>query len=313
MPDITLIGESCAIATVPMVDIHGRRSRIASPLGAITLGERAAARTLGYELRTLDADLSIEKQQADIAELIEAGVAAITTWSLDREPLEPLYRRAREAGIPIVGFNSESEHISTVIRQEPDFSDLPGERAAAYIADRIPGARVIVIGGPPLPALLHRERSFVAAAEARGLEIVARGDNSGDFSETAMPVVREMLDRHPGAQAIWCFNDLSALGAANILFERGIPAWSGDREGVIVSGVNGMQEAVDAIEAGLMTFTHDGMLTDAGVAAIRALEPVLTGTGTADDMPAELVTPPSRLIDISNADAYVPWPDRVKE
>jgi len=121
--------------------------------------------------------------------------------------------------------------VTTVIRQRAD-SEVPAEDAARYIAERVENARVLVVGGPPIPALGARTERFLEAAARAGLTIVGRDDNVGDVEETAVPVVEGLLREQPNVDAIWCFNDYTAVAAGRGLRRRGAPIWSGRVRGV---------------------------------------------------------------------------------
>jgi ribose transport system substrate-binding protein len=240
-----------------------------------------------------------------IDELVALEVDGLTAWTLDAGLAEPAYRRAVEAGIPIVTFNSESPSAAVVIRQRAD-SGVPAEEAARYIAGRIENARVLVVGGPPIPALVARTDRFVEAAARAGLRLIGRDDNVGDVEETATPVVEGLLDRHQDADAIWCFNDYTAVAAGKVLQRRRIPVWSGDRHGVIVSGISGAPLAIEAIRAGTVTLTFDSLPVDAGRAAVDVLEAIIV---RGEEPPGEVWVDAVRY-DASNIDDFVPWAER---
>jgi ribose transport system substrate-binding protein len=286
------IGESCPFANGPAVR-------------PTSLGQRRRADELGWRLTSLDAALSAERQAQHLEQLVELGVDALTAWTLDAELAEPHYARAAAAGIPVVTFNSESPSATTVVRQRADTS-VPADDAAAYIAERRPGARLLVVGGPPIAALVARAERFLEAAARSGLQVVARDDNIGDVEETARPVVERLFDHHPDVDAIWCFNDNTAVAAAALLRERGRPVWSGTRPGVIVSGIGGTPAAIEAIRRGRMTLTYDSLPTEAGKAAIDVLEGILVrGQRTPRETWVHCVR-----YDVSNVGAYIPWDKR---
>jgi ribose transport system substrate-binding protein len=278
-------------------------------LAGLTLGQRLAAERRGWELRTVDAGFSAARQAEDIDALVALGVDAITTWTLDPETAEPALERAHSAGIPLVGFNSDSSSFDTVVKLAIDASPEPAADAAHYIAERIPGAKVAVIAGPLAPTLVFRASSFREAAAEHGLEIVADVDNLGDLADPAELIVRDLLAEPPELDAIWCFNDPSAIGAGRALRSAGRSIWSGSPEGVIVVGINGTQEAIDAIADGSITLTYESDPIEAGAAAIGAIAAAINGNGTSGEMSRE-ITIPSRRFDTSNIDSYVPWQAR---
>jgi ribose transport system substrate-binding protein len=198
-----------------------------------------------------------------------------------------------------------SRFINTNVKTELSSSCTPFQREAAYIAQRIPRARVLVIGGPPVPALILRVRCFEAAARARGLQILDKQDNTSDVAGPAQRIAADMLTKHPDTQAIWAYNDPTALGAAAAVRGAGKAVWSGSREGIIVVGNNADRDAIAAIRARALTLTYDENTFEAGVAAIRALRPVLAGGRPVRAMPKQLLIK-ATMYDLSNVGRWVP-------
>jgi ribose transport system substrate-binding protein len=296
MPDKTSrpyhVGESCAFADGPGV-------------WPITLGQRERTNALGWTFTTLDAALSAQRQADHIAELIESDVDALTSYTLDADLAEPGYARAARSGIPVVTFGSRSASALTAVRQRVDSAACATD-AAAYLAAHVPGAKTLVIGGPPIPALAARTTGFLDAAAKVGLTIVAREDNVGDVEKTARPIVAGLLETHPDIDAIWCFNDYTALAAGKELQRRGIVIRSGKRSGVIVSGIGGIPEMIDAIRLGQATFTYDSQPVEAGRVAIAAIEGYLV---RGERPPPEIWIDFTRY-DLANAHDYAPWGKR---
>lgn len=286
-----VIGESSPVASNPNVR-------------AVSYGGEEAASELGWDYRVLDANLSPDKQVSDIDTLINLGVDGLITLTLDPGAADAAYKRAADAGIPIVGINSESKHIVTNIAEETDTTCVPGKDAAAFIAEREPGAEVLVVGGPPVPSIRLRTDCFVDAAKAEGLEVVEQQDNVKDTASTAQPIVENMLTKHPDAKAIFAYNDPSALGAAAVVRAAGKDVWSGDQEGVMIIGINATEDAIDAIESGAMTATYDPHSALAGATAVAALAKVIKDGEDPESLPEEIVIDTERW-DIDNVDDYV--------
>jgi ribose transport system substrate-binding protein len=113
-----------------------------------------------------------------------------------------------------------------------------------------------------------------------------------------------MLTKNPDIDAIFAYNDPSALGAAAVLKGAGKDAWSGDKEGIIVIGINATADAIDAIKSGVMTATYDPNSAQAGAAAVAALALVIKDKKPSSAMPKKIVIKTKRW-DIDNADEYV--------
>jgi ribose transport system substrate-binding protein len=286
------VGESCAFAAGPGV-------------WPISSGQRQRINELGWRFTSIDANMTPQRQVEHINELCKLGVDALTSFTLDAALAEQAYVRAASAGIPIVTFGAPSASATSVVRQHVD-SVACAEDAAGYIAKHVPQARILVIGGPPIPALAARTHHFLDAASRCGLHVVAREDNVEDVEETARPIVGALLDRFSDIDAIWCFNDYTALAAAAELLKRGMPVQSGTDEGVIVSGIGGIALAIAAIRDRRITFTYDSRPVETGRAAIGVIETVLVGGAKP---PAEVWIDFARC-DYSNVASYIPWEKR---
>ena len=95
---------------------------------ALLLGQKKVAKFLGWKVAALDAQLSTDKQIAAIDTFTTKKVEGITTFSLDPKASEPAFKRAKTAGIPVVGFNSAAPSVTTVIKQNIFWTCKPGAR-----------------------------------------------------------------------------------------------------------------------------------------------------------------------------------------
>src|SRR5580765_150381 len=210
---------------------------------AVAHGEDLAAKLEGWSVKHLDANLSPSKQVSDVDTFINLGVKGIITWTLDPGTVAAAYKRALAQNIPIVDFGSTSNVTSTVY-DERGYGCSMGNKAAQYISSRIPKAKVLVVGGPPVPSITNYTNCFVKAAKAQGLVVQEVQKNVNDTATTAQPIVQSMLTKYPDTQAIWCYNDPSALGAGAVVKSAGKTVWSGsNKSGIIIEGANGSADA----------------------------------------------------------------------
>jgi ribose transport system substrate-binding protein len=164
----------------------------------------------------------------------------------------------------------------------------PIERIAEYIARVRPGGKVIEVGGPPVPSIQAYERCFAENAKKSGLTIAGRTHNTKDTAATAQPLVADLLTKTPDVDAIWAYNDASALGASAALTARDEKVYDGSNDGVIVFGQNGDADAITAIRQGRLTGTVDPDHVATGWAMIKALSG-LVGKSKSDSPPGDLV------------------------
>jgi ribose transport system substrate-binding protein len=274
-------------------------------LRSVGYGAREAIKQLGlpWEVEELDAKLSPDKQVSDIDTFISLDAKAIMSWTLDPGAADAAYKRAVDAGVAMIGLNSTSDHFASVMAADTDTTCVVAEDQAAYIANLIPEAKVLVIGGPPVPSITMSTDCFLDAAEGEGLEILEMQKEPTGTQAGGQKVAETLLLKHPDVQAMWVFSDGDALGASAALAAAGKQIWSGDQEGVVLLSRNGVQAAIDAIKAGKMTATWDNNQPLLGAAAIQILKQILV-----DNVPAaeveKRVAIPSQLWDLETIDDY---------
>ncbi|MCL4553904.1 MAG: sugar ABC transporter substrate-binding protein, partial [Actinobacteria bacterium] len=231
----------------------GRSNPVASNqlLIAMSYGSDQMAKALGDKVQSNDANLSPDKQVADIDTFITMKVNGLISWTLDQGAATAAYTRAQAAGIPVITENSPGDAINTMIVTEDKMTTHAAEDSAKYIAERIPGAKILVIGGPPVPYIMFATDAMQRAAKAAGLTVLERQDNVQDVSSGSQPIVQSLLTKYPDVQAVWCYNDPSALGASAAIRAAGKDIWQeGSKKGIILIGMNGAPDAIDAIKSG---------------------------------------------------------------
>lgn len=274
-------------------------------LRAVGYGAREAIKQLGlpWTLEELDAKLAPDKQVSDIDTFISLKAKGIMSWTLDPGAADAAYKRAVDSGIVMIGLNSTSDHFSSVMAADTDTTCVVADEQAAYIAELIPGAKVLVVGGPPVPSITMSTDCFLDAAKKEGLDVLETQKDPTGSQAGGQKVAETLLLKHPDVQAMWVFSDGDALGASAALAAAGKQVWSGDQEGVVLVSRNGVQAAIDAIEAGKMTATWDNNQPLLGAAAIQILKQILV-----DNVPAteveQRVAIPSQLWDLDTIDDY---------
>jgi ribose transport system substrate-binding protein len=287
-----------------------------NPVGAqpgqqdIVFGFKAGAKELGWTAESIDANLSPDKQVADIATMVAQGDDGIASWTLDPGAAAGAYGQAQAANIPVVGVNSEGTGIDATVWWEINLcgADSPIAQLTQYIAEEKPGAKVLEIGGPPVPSIQAYERCFAENAKRNGLTIVGTAHNVRDAASTAQPIVADLLTKNPDVDAIWAYNDASALGASAALISHGGKVYDGSGDGVIVFGQNGDVDAITAIRERRLTGTLDPDPVATGWALIKALSGFI-GEDKVENPPKRLVVKSERWT-LENIDEYKPPRER---
>jgi ribose transport system substrate-binding protein len=257
---------------------------------------------LPWKLKVLDSNLSPDKQVADVDTFISLGTPGMTTWTLDPGAADPAYKRAREAGMYVIGFNSPSKYQNTNIKTQTDSTCDVSRQQAQYIAQLIPGAKVISIGGPPVPSIQFFTKCWLAAAKQAGLTVLEHKDYPTVDQDSGRRNVEALLLRHPDAQALWSWSDEVALGAIAAITTQGKTIWSGSSEGFVVISRDALPEMITAIKQGKSTASWDGNFPQMGAAAIQLLKGVIVDNKR---IPRKSVVIPATRWDKNNANGFV--------
>jgi ribose transport system substrate-binding protein len=300
---VTLVTAVSASAAGPEI---GESSPILSNPNqqAITRGEQLAAATFGWKVKTIDANLSSDKQVSDIDTLTNLGVKGMITWTLDAGAAGAAYKRAEGKGIPVVDYGSQL-NVTSSVTDERGYKCSAGLKSAKYIAARVPKGKVFVIGGPPVPSITNFTNCFVSSAKKLGLTVVSKQANVKDTAATAQPIVSDMLTKHPDVNAIWAYNDPSALGAGAAVRSAGKDIWvEGKSKGIVITGANGSSDAAAGIKGGIITATWDPQPNMMGTIAVQVLAMHLKQGKAISALP-KLIVIPVQVWDAKNIKTYV--------
>ena len=134
--------------------------------------------------------------------------------------------------------------------------------------------------------------------QGRRPDVLERQDNMQDDAAGSQKIVESLLTKYPDVQAIWCFNDRSALGASAALRAAGKKIYNAaypEAGAVMVTGMNGTQEAIEAVKSGVISATYSGDSELVGAAEIEELYRIKTGQMPKDQIPTVIVCPYHRI------------------
>jgi len=276
-----------------------------SPIGSqpgqqvISAGMEAGAKELGWDYKLLDANLSADEQVSHVDTFLNMGLKGFSTWSLDPNAVAGAFSRANAAGVPVIGLNSAGEGVTNTVWWATNVCTAGGayDQQAAWIAGKLPGAKVVVVGGPPVPSIQANVACFTKAAKAAGLEVIDQIDNTKDSQANAATIVADELLRKPDVQVFWTYNDSSALGVSAAVMAAGKTVYgSGGTDGIMIFGLNADPDALTAVKEGRLTGTWDPNNFASGLAMILALQVAMK-----DPKPAQMpLTVASTLVTFEN-------------
>jgi ribose transport system substrate-binding protein len=223
------------------------------------VGAKQAAALSGSSYSALDSNVDASKQIANMTTMLQQKPDVIGTWTLDPGATAGIYKQVTDAKIPLIGTNSNDNGITTTIWTEGQIcaDGGPADQDAKLIAKKSPGGKVITIGLDGVPSIDSQVKCFATKAKAAGLNVVSHVSNTTDQAAGAQKLVTDLLVKYPDVNAVWAYNDASALGASAAILAAGKKVSDGASAGIIDIGSNGDDAAIQAVKEGRMTRSWD--------------------------------------------------------
>ncbi len=166
----------------------------------------------GDTLISLDPANNITLQINQIEDLITQGINAIFLNPQDAEGILPALDMLKEAGIPIINFDTEVADLSYVTSYVGSDNYNAGKVCGEDLVAKVPeGGDIIILDSPTMQSVVDRTNGFLDAIEGRGFNVVAQQDAKGNL-EVAMGIAEDLLQAHGNVVAIFGGNDPTALG-----------------------------------------------------------------------------------------------------
>jgi ribose transport system substrate-binding protein len=243
-------------------------------------GARKAQQETGIDLQVITAtqETSIEQQIQLVENQIEAKVNAIVIAPGDSKRLVPALKKAQEAGIKVVNIDNrlDREALAAHGLKPFPFISVDNEQAAylsaKFVADKInhPAEVAIFEGIRSADNANQRKRGAERAfKENSKLNLVAMESANWKIDE-AYATAKHVFGNHPRIDAVFCANDMMAIGVIKYLQESG-------RTKVLVAGFDALEEAKEAIRQGQMAVTIDQQAAEQGYMGVMTALKLLRG------------------------------------
>jgi len=262
----------------------------------VALGEgvQQAADDAGVELVYVDANGDITKQNNDIDDLITQQVDVLLINPVDPQGIAPSMAAAEASGIPVVTVDRSAEGaLAHVGRDNVAMGELVGEAVSTALGDE--GGKIIEIQGDAGGTVaMDRSEGFHNAFEGNDAVDIVAGPYAEYIRANAVTAMQDLLQANSDVKAVYAHNDDMALGALQVLQENG-------REDVLVAGVDGLMEAVEAIDEGdqyVATSLNDPM----ALGSVAAETAIAAANG--EDVDAE-IDAGTGLVTKENASEYL--------
>ncbi len=249
------------------------------------------------EIKFADANGDIQKQLDQINTFIAQKVNAIIIVPVDYDGIVPGVEAANAAGIPVIalGIQSNGGKYTYVGSKNYDAGFMQGE----FMAKNLPeNAKILYLEGEP--GLYHsteRKQGFADGLKTRA-DITILDSVTGNYDKAkGMNVMQDWIQKYPNAtdfQAVVAANDQMALGAMEAL------KTSGRLEGVMISGIDGVKDALNAIKAGEMSQSIFQNAAGQAAGGFQVIQMLMRG-----EDPGEQFEVPFESIDSTNVDKYL--------
>ncbi len=216
---------------------------------------RRRCQDMGLQVEYMDAKRDSSLQIEQVNKAVDQGAAAIVLLAVDGTALIPAVERANKAGVPVIATNRDLNggRFAQVMSDEKQAGRLQG----AYMAKHLPqGAKVVyLMGQSSLGVAVQRWEGFMEAClgQRPDVQLLMMQDCAWNEAD-AYRTMSMWLKIFPQIDGVIAGNDAMALGALRAMKE------AGRDQGVLLSGVDGLESALKAVEAGEMaqTVKQDG-------------------------------------------------------
>lgn len=166
----------------------------------------------GNKVVISDAEQDSAKQIQIIEDFIAQGVDAVFLNPVDRDAITPALQALKEAGIPVINFDSSVADLSLVDAYVATDNYQAGVLCAeAMLKDYPDGGEIAILDYPANSACNDREQGFLDTV-GDTYDVVATFDAQGTV-ELGQSITADILQAHPELTAIFSINDQAGMGA----------------------------------------------------------------------------------------------------
>lgn len=216
---------------------------------AVKSGADQAAEEFGVEVtfEGPDSEAQVDRQIDMLAAALAKSPDAIGFAALDSQAAIPLLRKANEAGIPIVAFDSgvaSDIPVSTATTDNIAAAALAADKMAEFIGGA--GQVAVIAHDQTSSTGVNRRDGFVnrIADTYPDIEVVTIQYGAGDQLQST-EIAKSILTANPELKGIFGTNEGSAIGVVNGVRESGA-------KDIVIIGFDSGAAQKDAIRSGLM-------------------------------------------------------------
>lgn len=241
--------------------------------------ETAKKLNVNLIVQAAEREVDVEKQMQIIENLIQRQVDVICVTPSGSKEIVPAIVKANRANIPVIVVDTQvdaeallqsSAEITTFIGSD----NVEGGRIAGeYIIERLAGqGKVAVLEGIPGHETGDARLTgfYQAVKNAPGIEVVASQTANWERGQ-GFNVFQNILQSHPGIEALFACNDMMALGAIEAI------AASGNTGRIVVVGFDAVDDARTSILKGEMAGSIAQYPSEMGRLAVELALDIING------------------------------------
>lgn len=234
---------------------------------------KARAAEIGCEIITADAGNDLNKQVADIEDMVARGVEALVVNPRDSQELVPAVNAASAQGVKVFIIDLTLDSSAEFVTLVQSSNSRNGLLVGRWIADQTKGKplKIALISGDQGNEVGQERRLGVLAgllegqlqnSGTAGFEIVGQGWGLWS-NEGGLDAMEDILVAHPDVNVVLGENDSMVLGARNALKA------AGKTDALLVAAADGQKEALELIMSGEYGATG---LNDPAIVATTAVD-----------------------------------------
>lgn len=241
-----------------------------------------------------DANNDNNKQLDQIDNFIVQGVDIMLVVPVDYAGVGVGIKKANRAGIPVLCLGIEAEGGKSVFVGSPNTE--AGIQQGEFMREHLPqDAKILYLEGyPGYSHTTERWEGFKQACLDKRPDVTLFASQTGNYErDMGMKVTEDWIQSYPQVDAIVAANDQMALGALQAL------KTANRLKGVLISGVDGVDDALRAIKNGEMAQSILQNAPAQAEAAYGAMKKIMAG----EQVPERVIVP-FESITAANIDQY---------
>ena len=236
----------------------------------------------GDELIVTDPGNDVTKQISQVEDMLSQKLDGLFMNPVDAQGIIPALELAKEAGVPMVGFDTEVGDMSYLVSYTGSDNYNAGKVVGEDLVKKAPnGGKIIVLDSPTMQSVVDRTNGFMDAIKDHGFEVVAQQDAKGNL-QIAMGIAEDLLQSNPDVVAIFGGNDPTALGALAAANAAGI-------KDCMIYGVDGSPDIKSELASGESLIEGSGAQSPVSIAeqAVKIMYDYVEGKQVDERYPVE--------------------------